>query len=427
MILALLLATLATAQPAETSSPDHEALNQTLGVPLFTDDSLWDDDADTIAKRLRWPQESLTNTQSSYRLYPSPAYRFLGARPYSIALYALGGQPDRLSIVFANKGDFDKIRVLEVRAARIEDASPAERREIDRQRKGLQQELARAIAADAETIRSALSGLLGNPVRESVGSSAATRERVERWDWGEHAFILSVQDGEYAALRIQPSEAADAKGRLERTNRVDLLRRIADNVLRRENGDVIISNLPMVDQGPKGYCVPATWERYLRYVGLPADMYLLAMAGNTNVGGGTSTAAATAAAEAFMRRAGRKSERLGSLLEIRDLARILDQGLPIMWAMFSHDAESAAWTERSRARREVTDWDAYARSLEPHRAAARTFKPDPDQAHLCMIIGYNPKTRELAISDSWGPAYEERWITVEEARAVSQGDLRIVR
>ena len=30
---------------------------------------------------------------------------------------------------------------------------------------------------------------------------------------------------------------------------------------------------------------------------------------------------------------------------------------------------------------------------------------------------------ELATSDSWGPEFIERWITVEEARALSQGDL----
>jgi hypothetical protein len=40
-----------------------------------------------------------------------------------------------------------------------------------------------------------------------------------------------------------------------------------------------------------------------------------------------------------------------------------------------------------------------------------------------MIIGYNKKTNELAITDSWGPNYAERWITVEEAQAISQGIL----
>ncbi|MFQ3671282.1 MAG: hypothetical protein SNJ84_07470 [Verrucomicrobiia bacterium] len=418
---------LLTGSLLRAEAPTVEAVNASFGGELFSGVSLWEEDADRVARRLGWPGESRTATQASYRLYPSEGHRHWGARPYSLALYALGDRPERLSMVFANKGDLDQVQAVRRRAAELEDARPAERREVERQRKGLGKELAGAIAADGEEIRSALTALFGNPKRESIGSSSVTRERVERWDWGEHAFILSVQDGEYTALRIQPTEAADARGRLERTHRVDLLRQTADNVVRRPNGDVIISNIPMVNQGPKGYCVPATWERYLRYVGLPADMYLLAMAGNTQPGGGSSVAAMTAAAEAFMRRAGRRSERLGASLEIRDLARTLDQGLPIMWMMMTLEDHSLSLTERAELRRGVEDWEEYRQQLERYRLEARNLQRDLDRSHVCMIIGYNAGTGELATSDSWGPAYEERWMTVEEARAISLGDLRIVR
>ncbi len=43
-----------------------------------------------------------------------------------------------------------------------------------------------------------------------------------------------------------------------------------------------------------------------------------------------------------------------------------------------------------------------------------------------MIIGYNRATGEVAISDSWGPAFAERWLTFEEAEAVSHGEFTIV-
>ena len=39
----------------------------------------------------------------------------------------------------------------------------------------------------------------------------------------------------------------------------------------------------MVNQGPKGYCVPATFERVLRTMGIESDMYLLAMLGGTSL------------------------------------------------------------------------------------------------------------------------------------------------
>ena len=45
---------------------------------------------------------------------------------------------------------------------------------------------------------------------------------------------------------------------------------------------------------------------------------------------------------------------------------------------------------------------------------------------MCMIIGYNEMTGEIAVSDSWGPRFAERWMTEEEALAVSQGRLMAI-
>ncbi len=39
--------------------------------------------------------------------------------------------------------------------------------------------------------------------------------------------------------------------------------------------------------------------------------------------------------------------------------------------------------------------------------------------HICLIIGYNKKTGEIAISDSWGPHFAERWIQASQAQRVS--------
>ena len=41
--------------------------------------------------------------------------------------------------------------------------------------------------------------------------------------------------------------------------------------------------------------------------------------------------------------------------------------------------------------------------------------------HVCMIIGYNEATNEVAVSDSWGKRFEIRWVHVDEADAVSSG------
>ena len=89
----------------ESSQKDFRALNKIIGEPLFADGSLWDDDPVAAGTRLRWPRESVTASQTSYRLYPPSNYRFVGARPYSAALYGDASKVTGLSLVFANKGD----------------------------------------------------------------------------------------------------------------------------------------------------------------------------------------------------------------------------------------------------------------------------------------------------------------------------------
>ncbi len=95
----------ALAAPAFAEEPTFEALNKAFGAEIWADDNLWDDaDADAAA-RVKVPQESKTATLSSYRLYAGADVRWLGARPFSVALYGEEGKAARFSIVFLNKGD----------------------------------------------------------------------------------------------------------------------------------------------------------------------------------------------------------------------------------------------------------------------------------------------------------------------------------
>ena len=50
-----------------------EDINEAFGVSLMSSDNLWDEDAASVATRLRWPKESETPRDSSYRLYASAA------------------------------------------------------------------------------------------------------------------------------------------------------------------------------------------------------------------------------------------------------------------------------------------------------------------------------------------------------------------
>lgn len=74
-----------------------------------------------------------------------------------------------------------------------------------------------------------------------------------RWDWNGHAVLLSLQERKYVAVRIMPiARAGDCGRRTEKLEDDTFKARMADCVERRDNGDVVIRNIPMVDQGPQG-------------------------------------------------------------------------------------------------------------------------------------------------------------------------------
>lgn len=395
-----------------TGGVDVAAINEAIGHELFADKMLWDSEPSEVAQRLNWQRESETEISESYRSYPEKDYRFLGARPYSAALYGENDKVTAISIVFANKGDS------------FSTSGSGEEHFIKGEPVPGGMDGVRALMEhDAETIETKLTSLLGEAETTRFGEGES-RVAVERWDWAGHSFLLSNVEDEYVSLAIQTVEAAEDRGRTSRVPDSVIRERARGFVERRENGDVVITNIPMVDQGPKGYCVPATAERCMRFLGIPADMYLLAMAGETQAGGGTSVGLLLNNIGTDIKRKGRSFEIESGELKMRDIQKSIDDGIPIMWALQSTDEFNDTANERTAMRKDG-EWSEYKATVA---AAAENpeLTPRSDRGHVVIIIGYNEETNEIAFSDSWGERYLERWITLPEAEIISQNRFYII-
>ena len=398
---ALFFCSLPIALFSQSPSPD-------FGFPLVPPTTWENTSAKNWAKTLQLPVESETKYQSSYRAYCTPQIQVLGANPKSIALIATDDHPDQLTIMFANKGDSASSYL------RANAAANASLKDIT--------EIKRLIQADHDVLAENISEQLGKPSTQGFGASGRAREFPKRWDYHGTAFLLSELQGEYCVLRILPSSSADQGGKTSRISDATLRERMKSNVIHRANGDVIIENIPMVDQGPKGFCVPATYARALLYAGVPADLYLLALLGGTGVGGGTLIVDIENSARALATSYGRSITGVPPSLDFSKLESFFEKGIPLTWAMYVDEEINRDLSLRlkERASSDLTTWN---KLLEPKRKAARSIRKNPQNGHVCLLIGCNLKTGELATSDSWGPEFTERWITVEEARALSQGDL----
>lgn len=382
--------------PAADSSPSssadiaHDTLNDILELPLWGEESLWEESAADVASRIRVRLESQTSTSSSYRKYTRGDERVLGTYPFSIALYAENDKLQELSLVFANKGDTPE-------------------------------DYAKRIDEDGSIITERLQNLLGQPRRER-----SQHERFLRWDANGCTFLLVILRNEYVALRILPT-AAWVDPQKARIPSGSLKRMIEGRIHRTDNGDVLIKDIPMVDQGPKGYCVPATFERTLRYFGIPADMYTLAMIGQSSAGGGTSMSIIQAHLQGEVRRNGRRWDSYRTRITIDEVKRWIDQGSPILWRMRVYDSINHRASLRSMQRATIQNLADWAKNERPTRnVVQQEIRNQDGGAHLCMIIGYNRETGEVAISDSWGPQYEVRWIFDTELEAISGGEIHVI-
>ncbi len=122
-------------------------------------------------------------------------------------------------------------------------------------------------------------------------------EKIDGWiyTYPEHA--------EYIRVRILPP--AVMLGAQHQQMKTTVSRPTLAKLVKREGKKALIPGIPMVDQGSKGYCAVATFERIMRYYGADMDMHDLANLAETT--GGTRPAAMKSAVQKISYRLGMHS------------------------------------------------------------------------------------------------------------------------
>jgi len=235
----------------------------------------------------------------------------------------------------------------------------------------------------------------------------------------EHNEGALKEDGSREFLRLRMARP-QAHGMLakslthERGGAAVRLGDLPRNVEKADNGDVYVKNLPMVDQGDKGYCVAASVQRLFEYYGIGADMHQIAEIAGSDPQRGTSTLEMAKELDKIDYRFKTRLDILGmgtpmTKVEkkkgvlvvgepyeertfIKDVHRFIDAGLPLLWSL-----QLGVFPEKP--------------NLNPQTAGG----------HMRMIIGYNDKTGELLFSDSWGAGHELKRMQIGHAYQASHG------
>lgn len=179
--------------------------------------------------------------------------------------------------------------------------------------------------------------------------------------------LLRYQRNEYLILELRPFEPpppphvqSDSARSGNARAAGALSQRLRQNVTDNEDGYRYLADIPMINQGDKGYCVAATIARVLQYYGFQVDMHQMAYLAETERYGTSYRDMVNA-----MRRVCNTTPYRFRTVRTRDRAELarmsVERGMPLIW-------------------------------LVP--------------GHVRLLIGFNPEEGSIVYSDSWGPGHE---------------------
>ena len=355
----------------------EQLLNRLAGTPLCGSAELWREPPAAVIRRLK--VNCRAENTGNGKMYAARVARLVfGIQAAELRIFAVEGRTARVDVFLVNKGDSA----------------------IGNKRRGdIRNELRRARADVEKLFRESL----GRPRKFPYGTGTLRRQ-LPVWQRGRYAIAIDSVDGEYLIVRIAPPEAL-ASRRRSPEEQPKPLKNCSANVKRLENGDVFIANVPMVDQGRKGYCVPATVERVMRYFGVSGvDMHQLAEKYKTGVGGSTRADRMARGSRQLLEDHGLKMREVGKLKR-HAIVKYVDRGIPVLWFHHSTPAfkKRLDFSLGSRGRATPEGWKRIL-------AGQKRIRQANDNPHIALIVGYNRETDEFAVSNSWGERYRIAWV-----------------
>ena len=314
------------------------------------------------------------------------------------------------------------------------------------------------------------------PLERGTDNAGAVQSRGLVWATSMSRFLLEWSDtpagtaqsfnyrAEFIRLRITPlgdrpktfvdqirsqSTLAAGAAQAKTVHAADLPARVT----RDADGGELIPNIPMVNQGQKGYCVTAATERILRYYGVEVDQNELAEIANSDARAGTNPEVML---EALKKLASRfrvqvmTEYRLSYADFVRDVndynrlarsapktlnAKLIDQpyGLgsyPSVCRQMNGELLVEAKTKLNpsymttfgqNVRRYIDRGIPLLWSVQLGLLPEEKLSPNAHGGHMRLIVGVNARTQEIYYSDTWGFGHELKKMPLTHAWTITDG------
>jgi hypothetical protein len=289
------------------------------------------------------------------------------------------------------------------------------------------------------------------------------KQKAKAWRYGPYRVVLTWSystknktgefefRSEFIRVDIAPAQKASARARrrLNRSssdNKTVSTSELTSSIQRNPNGDVFISDIPMVNQGEKGYCAVATTERIMRHFGLDVDQHEMAQLASSSASEGTDPAAMISVLKRVGVKLGCKIKVLEEF-KVKDFIKLVNrynklakkQKLPeielermivisdVYRQMDTGLLKRARMKSQSDYKHFLEDIHTYISKGTPLGwsvivgKVTETPQIQSIGGHMRLIIGYNARNGDVIYSDSWGKGHEFKKMKNEDAWAITTG------
>lgn len=297
--------------------------------------------------------------------------------------------------------------------------------------------------------KAAIDELTGAKARFNGAGRRNSAVKVKSWEWKwDNGFIRleanssgKRKDFEAEFIRLNLAADADILGGGGAADSISR-RELRDSITTEEDGTVWLKGVPMVDQGEKGYCVPATLARIFAFYGMDkVDQHALADVCDSKAGGGTTSRDMEEAMKQICKKFRTKFIVLEdyvttfkSALKLYNReAKKADKDQMTMQQDFFGTADPAVLREaRAGKKAQVNKW---LKGIKKHIDSGSPViwmvmlgiyqedipVPQARGGHGRLIIGYNLKEQTIIYTDSWGSMHARKTMPAEEALSMTTG------
>ncbi|MEM9399442.1 MAG: C39 family peptidase [Verrucomicrobiota bacterium] len=362
-----------------------------------------------------------TGAGAEQKLALSPSMEIFGVKPHQAQAKISNNRIATVTIIYLEAGSFFVSTVDETDYIDFRNTSDKEKKKIlDEQKKRnkennqlrqkQQKEFPQLLQQYEKTLKSNLQKLTGSPGYPKTSGTGALKRDTTTFRRGVLKVDLEQIPSQLLQVTITDTSLRQGSQSLTKAKRQ---KQNLNNVQTLPYGDIIITNIPTVNQGSRGYCYVGCISMISKYHGVDLDIDLLAAKAGYKEGD-VENANTSRLLNSLKSEAKLFTKTIQASLPA--LKREIDAGQPVLLSRRFTRERDAFHSQYAEAFKQGSN----KKFPVPEERDNKKLWPNRNHgSHASVIVGYNEYRDEVIFSESWGTSARERRMSVKELKSTS--------